>query len=410
MFRRTLFLLLLHMALTISAQEYSQNQLVQDRENSHWAQGQDYVVLLSIDGFRYDYAEKFGARNILKLKESGVSTRKMLPAFPTKTFPNHYTIVTGLYPGNHGLVGNEFYSRSMGSWYKVRDKTAVQNGQWYKGTPLWSLAEQNEMLSASFFWVGSEAEIGGFLPTYTYAYDSRVSNEFRLDQIIDWLNLSATKRPHMILGYFSLVDDAGHRFGPDHEKTKEAVLEIDSLLGIFIQNLDQLDLPVHLVLVSDHGMAAINRGIVLNELTDITGSLVSYSFPPMIYEEDSGKVEQMYHDLLNSGMIDVYKKNNVPGYLHFENDHVGDLILLTKPPLIILDKPQVVYGGTHGFDPFTEDDMGAVFFARGPQLKQGFNISPFENIHIYPFIAKILNLPITNKIDGSVNYLSPYFR
>lgn len=381
-------------------------QEVIDRNNSDWAMQQGYVVLVGIDGFRYDYAQKYGAKHIQKLGQKGVKSERLLPSFPTKTFPNHYTIVTGLLPGNHGLVGNSFYSRAKQAWYHVWDREAVREASWYAGVPLWVLAEEQGMLSASFFWVGAESPIHGVKPTYNYAYDGSMPNEHRLRQVLDWLRLPDAKRPHMIAAYFSLVDDAGHKYGPDHPRTGEAVLKVDSLIGNFMDSLDQLDLPVNVVLVSDHGMSAISHGIVLPDVADLDDAQVSYSFPPMVYQPDSAKRLKLYDQLLRVPNMDVYTRENIPDFLSFSNDdRIGDFILMTDAPTIILEKPRSVSGGTHGFDPYRNVNMGAIFYAAGPKLKSGLEVPPVENIHIYPFIAELLGLTISEPIDGDLNAL-----
>jgi predicted AlkP superfamily pyrophosphatase or phosphodiesterase len=381
-------------------------QSILSNTNAAWVKEQPYVVLISIDGFRYDYAEKFGAINILNFMKNGVSSAKMIPSFPSKTFPNHYTIVTGLYPINHGIIGNEFYSRERKEWYRIKDKEVGKDGTWYGGKPLWVLAEQAGMLSASFFWIGSEANIQNTYPNYYYPYKGAVPNEFRFRQTVDWLKMTEEERPHFISVYFSLVDDAGHAFGPDSEQTKASVLKIDSLFGDFLQALNQVNLPVNVVLVSDHGMAAIKYGIVLKELVDLEGCLVSGSFPPMIYCDDSAKVNKISRILKEDGRIQVYRPDELPERLHMSsNDRIGDLILYTEAPTVILDKPKPVRGGTHGFDPYMNDEMNAFFAASGPAFKSQFVIAPFGNVHIYPLIAEILGLKITDKIDSDIEVL-----
>lgn len=391
--------------------DFQEKQIKQYRKNGEWAKTQPYLILLSIDGFRYDYAHKFGATNLLSLAEEGASAERMIPCFPSKTFPNHYSIVTGQYPGTHGIVSNEFFSRSKNEWYAIQRKEAVQDSSWYGGVPLWVLAEQNKMNAASLFWVGSEAPIGGLMPTYSYSYDGSVPNEYRIRQIIDWLKLPAEERPHLVLGYFSLVDDVGHRYGPDHPETKRAVLEIDSLIGQLRASLSDLDLPVHLVLVSDHGMSSISHGLVLPDMVELGDAEVSYSFPPMIYQDDQQEVDRMYYQLLKHDLLEVYKKDNLPNYLNFKNDDaIGDLVVITKAPTVVLPSPRPVSGGTHGFDPFTNEEMGAIFYASGPLIKPGVVLSPFENIHLYPFIAQILGLPVPSEVEGSLDALSPILK
>jgi len=391
---------------SMTYEEFTSQEIVFEKTNSQWAQQQDYVVLISIDGFRYDYAEKYGATNIQSFLEKGAASKRMIPSFPSKTFPNHYTLVTGMRPGNSGLVGNSFYSRSKDAWYEVRDKSAVRDSSWYNGVPLWSLAEQNGMLSASLFWVGSEAAIAGERPTYYYTYNGKVPNEYRLRKVAEWLQLPAERRPHMMFAYFSLVDDAGHKYGPDHEMTRKAVLEVDEHIGNFLEELKQIDLNVHVVLVSDHGMSTINRGIVLPDAVDLDDAQVSFSLPPMIYQPDSQKLDKLYNQLIQIPNVDVYKKEQIPDYLALQNnDRVGDLILITSPPTVILDAPKRVYGGTHGFDPYRDINMGAIFYALGPQIKSGIMMPPIENIHVYPLIAKILGLTYDQEIDGKLSAL-----
>tara|TARA_B100001245_G_C22803883_1_gene387357 strand:- start:14 stop:967 length:954 start_codon:yes stop_codon:yes gene_type:complete len=316
-----------------------------------------------------------------------------------------------MYPGNNGLVSNEFYSREKDYWYNIRDKIAVTDASWYSGVPIWVLAEQHQLLSANFFWVGSEAPIEGIYSTYSYPYTSRVANEHRVDRIVEWLDFPEKERPHLILGYFSLVDDAGHRYGPDHENTKEAVLEIDRVIGKLLKGVEASGLPVNIVLVSDHGMVNINRGIVLPEVVDLDDAKVAYSFPPMIYQSDSIKLEKLYNELLEVEHIDVYKAAAVPDYLTFENeDCIGDLILISKAPTVIVEKPRMISGGTHGFNPLDHQEMGAIFYASGPSFKEGVEISPFQNIHIYPLLAEILGLKYSHEIDGKSAVLGGILR
>ncbi|MEQ8473136.1 MAG: ectonucleotide pyrophosphatase/phosphodiesterase [Marinoscillum sp.] len=383
-------------------------ELSENRKNSEWGMQQDYVIMISIDGFRHDYARKFNAENILRLANQGAQVERLIASFPTKTFPNHYTLVTGLLPGNHGIVSNEFYSRGKDYWYKIRDKKAVTDPSWYGGKPLWVLAEEQGMLSANFFWVGSEAPIGGLISNYSYAYNARIPNECRIRRILDWLTLPEVERPHLMLGYISLVDDAGHRYGPDHENTRSAVLEVDALIGDLMDGVEHLNLPVNIVLVSDHGMSEINQGIVLPEVVDLQDAKVSYSFPPMIYQPDDAKKKKLYEELLKVNDLEVYTHETIPGYLRFQNkDRIGDLMILTDAPTIILAEPGSVTGGTHGFNPYTHEEMGAIFYTYGPSIKPGVTLPPTENIHVYPFIASLLNLNVDVPIDGNNAALEP---
>ncbi|MEO9477330.1 MAG: ectonucleotide pyrophosphatase/phosphodiesterase [Cyclobacteriaceae bacterium] len=389
----------------------SQNDQSELATNSEWGENQPYVVLISFDGFRHDYARKYGAMNILSFMESGVSADKMIPSFPSKTFPNHYTLVTGMYPSTHGLVSNEFYSREKDATYKVGDLATVHDAAWYGGKPLWVLAEEAGMLAASYFWVGSEAPIGGRIPTYMKPYDGSIPNQERFEGVVDWLKLPAADRPHFMAVYFSVIDDVGHRYGPNSKQTEEAVLRLDQQFGEFMDKLAKVNLPVNVILVADHGMSEINRGVILDDIVDVSDCKVTWSFPPMIYSDDSIRINEIQSTINADGRIAAWKPEELPERLHLPaGDRVGDLILYTEAPLVILKKPQVVKGGTHGFNPYTNDDMGALFAAQGPSFKSGINIEEFENIHVFSVVAKILGLESPDNVDGRLEELEPILR
>ncbi len=392
---------------SISYDDFLKKEIISsNRNNSKETLEKGYVVMISIDGFRHDYAEKYGANNILDMLKDGVSTKMLIPSFPSKTFPNHYTIVTGLYPGNHGLIANSFYSREKKAWYSISDKESVKDGSWYGGTPIWSLAERQNLLTANLFWVGSEAVINGFKSTYSFNYDGSVPNQYRVRRVIDWLKMPELIRPHLILTYFSIVDDAGHRYGPNDERTGKAVLEVDDLIGDLRENLDLLDLPITLILVSDHGMSVINQSIGLTELVDIDDAMVDYGIPTMIYQSDEEKKFKLLHSLLKIQAFETYLPASIPSYLNFNNtDRIGDIILYAEAPVVIKKSNTSVKGGTHGFNPYANSDMGGILYMVGPQLLSGVMLPALENVHIYPFLAELLGLKIEHEIDGDLKYL-----
>ncbi|MEQ8238245.1 MAG: ectonucleotide pyrophosphatase/phosphodiesterase [Cyclobacteriaceae bacterium] len=376
--------------------------------NAEFALNRPYVILVSIDGFRHDYIKKYSAKNLEQMKAEGASTVKMFPSFPSKTFPNHYSIVTGMLPANHGLVSNEFYSRSKRKKYAIRNKKEVQDSSWYGGVPLWSLAEQQGMLSASYFWVGSEANILGARPTYYKTYNGAVSNADRVKGVLDWLDLPKEKRPHFITLYFSIIDDYGHRYGPESDKMFEAVGQIDSLMGVLRKGIEETKLPVFLAVTSDHGMSEISRGVILSELVDLGNSEVYYSTPTMIYTESKEETQRIFEVLDTVTLFKTYKREDLPQHWKYNNsDRVGDILIVNEAPLIILAKPSKVSGGTHGFDPFANDEMSTIFLIEGPDIKKGFEVAPFQNIHIYPFLASILGLEYSHQIDGEPSVLKP---
>jgi alkaline phosphatase D len=375
--------------------------------NSAKARAKHYVVLVSLDGFRYDYVEKYNAKNLLQLASRGASAPQgMLPPYPSLTFPSHYSIVTGLYPEHHGIVANTFYDPARGEKYAYTDPKASADGSWYGGTPLWSLAEQQGMRSASFFWPASEAEIQGKRPSYYLHFDNTIPDVQRVDQVLAWLRLPAAMRPHFITLYYASVDHAGHLFGPDASETIEAVGQLDAMIGKLAAGIAKLGLPVDLIVVADHGMVASQGGwIALDKWVD--RSLLKVD-GPLMYPQSEADAEKAYNALLGvSDAFRVYRRANVPKHLHFDsNPREGDPVIVPTGPFNFLAhvpsyRPNP---GTHGYDASTMPMMKAIFYAAGPDIRPGAKVEPFENINLDPLIAKILGLR-AGAIDGKLSVL-----
>ena len=367
-----------------------------------------YVILVSLDGFRYDYAAKFGAAHLQQMAAEGASAPEgMIPSFPSVTFPNHYSIVTGLYPENHGIVENNFYDPSRKEHYASR-APSVMDGNWYGGVPLWVLAEKNDMRSACFFWPGSEAEIDGTRPSHYLHYDNTFPDEKRIDQVIAWLKMPAAQRPHFITLYYYEPDHTGHEMGPDSPQTGEAVHHVDDLMGILLADLKTVHLPVDLIVVSDHGMENVQGNwIDLDHYADLTG-FVTIKNEPLLYAPDEQSAARVYNELKGkSDKFAVYRRKDVPGYLHYDtNARNGDPVVIPTGPFVIrahaAENPEVVQPpmkGEHGYDPWKMKSMRAIFYAVGPDIRPGAKLAPFENVDVYPLIAKILGLPV-GRIDG----------
>jgi alkaline phosphatase D len=385
--------------------------------NSAQARTQHYVVLVSLDGFRWDYARRDDAKHLLALGKHGVwAPEGMLPSYPSLTFPNHFTIVTGLYPEHHGLVANGFWDETRQERYGIGDAKAVTDGSWYSGTPLWSLAESQGMRTACFFWPGSEAKIAGFQPTYYLKFDNKIDDTARIEQVLAWLRLPEADRPHFITLYYSEPDHEGHEFGPDAAETKAAVLKVDGLVGKLKAGLDATGLSIDLVVVSDHGMAKVEGGwITLDQFADLTGF---ESVGSLLYgktEEDRARV---YNQLKKaSSQFVVYRRRDVPPELNYsQNPREGDPVVIATGPYAIrahappagrTDQPPTA--GAHGYDPRTLGQMKASFFAAGPDIVEGKTVQPFENVNLYPWLAHLLGLT-PPKTDGSLNVLAGTLR
>jgi predicted AlkP superfamily pyrophosphatase or phosphodiesterase len=390
---------------------------VDNGPNSAQARAQHYVVLVSLDGFRWDYAKRDGAKHLLALGKQGVwAPEGMLPSYPSLTFPNHFTIVTGLYPEHHGLVANSFWDETKQARYGISDAKAVTDGSWYSGTPLWSLAESQGMRTACFFWPGSEAKIAGFQPTYYLKFDDKIDDTARIQQVLGWLRLPEADRPHFITLYYSEPDHEGHEFGPDAAETKAAVIKVDGLVGKLKAGLDATGLPIDLVVVSDHGMAKVQGGwITLDQFADLTGF---ESVGSLLYgktEEDRARV---YNQLKKaSSQFVAYRRAEVPPELNYSlNPREGDPVVIATGPFAIrahappagrTDQPPTA--GAHGYDPRTLPEMQASFFAAGPDIVEGKTVQPFENVNLYPWLAHLLGLT-PPKTDGSLNVLAGTLR
>lgn len=388
------------------AQDTTQ-KVIPNRQNAGKQQGKPYVILISADGFRYDYVAKYQAKHLRQLSISGVAAEALIPSFPSITFPNHYTIVTGMYPSHHGLVGNNIYDPKMKARYTMSNTKAVRNPAWYGGTPIWTLAEQQGLLSASFYWPGSEAAIGGLLPSYYYSYNEKIPIARRIQTVVNWLSLPAEKRPHLINFYFPEVDHAGHLYGPDAQETEKAVQFIDSAVNALNIAVQQTGLPVNFVFVSDHGMTTINRDEPLKlpfKVDTIQVVVASNGTLVNIHVKDKKNIQSIYQSIQKSDKFDAYLSDQVPSTYHYgkkddKYHRIGDIILVTKAPYYFSNKQP--HPGAHGFDPNQTPEMQATFIAWGPAFKERTKIGAFENVHIYPLLAKILGLTYKHPIDGN---------
>ena len=390
---------------------------VDNGPNSPAARKAHYVVLVSLDGFRWDYAVRDGAPHLLALGKQGVwAPEGMLPSFPSLTFPNHFSIVTGLYPEHHGLVANSFYDEAKQARYTIKDAAAVTDGSWYSGVPLWSLAESQGMRSACLFWPGSEAKIAGFRPTYYLRFDDKIDDAARIAQVLDWLRLPEAERPHFITLYYSEPDHEGHDFGPDAPETKAAVAKMDALVGKLKTGLDGTGLPIDLVVVSDHGMAKVEGGwITLDHFADLTGFETAGD---LLYGKTEADRARVYNQLKRaSSEFVVYRRKDVPAGLYFNgNPREGDPVVIATGPYVIrahappAGKPDHAPArGMHGYDPRKMPEMKASFFAAGPDIVSGRTVLPFENVNLYPWLAHLLGLT-PPKSDGSLNILAGTLR
>lgn len=374
------------------------------------------VILISLDGFRWDYTEKYDAPAISRIAKEGVRAKWMIPSFPTKTSPNHYTTVTGLYPSDHGLVENNVFD--FGTVFTMSKREEVENPRWWGGEPIWVTAEKQGRRAASFFWVGSEAKIDGIQPTAWKRYDGKIPNEERVDTVLSWLDKPRSERPTMITLYFSDTDDAGHAAGPDSAEVRDAVKKVDRDIARLVEGLKKrkIDQKVNIILTSDHGMAAVDQrnAVIMDDHFDTTDKTLAdpvittgeiWQIFPRPNRED--EIMQKLNAVKNAT---CWRKSDIPERFNYKHGkRVAPIVCIadigwsmtTRERQAALEKrpdfPKV--RGAHGFD-IKHQEMQAIFIARGPAFKCGKTVEPFGNIEIYNVMCRILGLkPAPNSGD-----------
>lgn len=381
-----------------------------------------YTILISLDGFRWDYAKRGITPTLSMISENGVSAISLQPSFPTKTFPNHYTIVTGLYPQNHGIIANNMYDPYYGEHFSLGNRAAVENSRWYKGEAIWESARKQGIKTASYFWPGSEMDIEYRRPDYFHFYDHDRPYAERIEGVINWLKLPIAERPKFITLYFDAADTDGHKFGPDSNEINITIMKLDTLLNTLIVNLQEIHLfdSTNIILVSDHGMSKISSDKIIN-VDEIIGGIeynnIEYGPIMFIFPEDD--TEHLIYNRLKKkeNHYRVYLKENLPEHYQLTASHLlSEILIIAKPGwLLINDKVKERYqgrsfdGGNHGYDNY-HIDMHGIFHAIGPSFKVGYRTGTVKNIDIYPMLCKILNIKPRQNIDGKLERIQAILR
>ncbi len=373
------------------------------------------LILISIDGFRWDYLQKYAPPTLKALAAGGVHAERMTPSFPSKTFPNHYTLVTGLRPEHHGVVSNYFHDPVLqASFNKNLPGDNADARWWSQGEPIWITAEKQGLRSAVAMWPGCDAELQGHRPSLRQTFDGRAGTRQRVDMLLAWLDLPAEKRPQFAALYLDAVDIAGHRSGPDGPATAAAVKEADDAIARLLAGLAARGLrdQANLVIVSDHGMSeqSLDRIVFLEDLIDITQVEVESTGPNggLRPKPGTGTAAELVARLRAKvpPQVQVYLREEVPARYHYRassrippvvficDDHWNvELRSVMKRFTNRLD------GGNHGWDPATPN-MGALFIAHGPAFKRGHVLADVENIHLYHLLCATLGLkPAPNDGD-----------
>lgn len=360
------------------------------------------LILVSIDGFRTDYLQRGKTPTLAALAADGVRAEAMQPSFPTLTFPNHYTLVTGLYPDHHGIVHNTMRDPALGR-FALKNRTAVGDGRWWdEAEPIWVSAERQGLHTATMFWPGSEARIRGRRPDYWFSFDKQRTPAARVDQVLRWLDLPARLRPSLITLYFDQVDHEGHEHGPDSPEVNAAMATVDAALARLVDGLRARGLydRVNLVIVSDHGMTATppSQVIYLDDLIDLRDvALVTAEVPAELTPRPGHEAAVARALLAPHPHLQCAPRDKLPARLHYgANARIPAIVCLaddgwqisTHAKRAAKKHPSL---GEHGYDN-ADPAMRALFVAHGPAFRRGAVIPEFPNVDVYPLLAHLLGI------------------
>ncbi len=377
--------------------------------------GAPATILVSIDGFRPDYLDRGVTPNLSVLAAAGVSA-SMRPSFPSVTFPNHWTIVTGKVPDHHGIVGNRMEDPARPG--EVFTMASDDPFWWNAAEPIWVTAEKAGVRTATMFWPGANVGWGGTpipnshgaiagatRPEDWQQFNQAVTGAQRVDAVIDWMRRPAATRPRFVTLYFDTVDSAGHANGPQSPATTQAVADVDAQIGRLVQGLRDLRQPANLVIVADHGMAATDstRTIALDREANPADYRLVESGPYATLFAVPGHEAALEAALLKPhAHMTCWRKGAVPARFRYgTNPRIPPYVCLAETGWLILKTAtaDVFHGGAHGYDN-RAPDMAALFIANGPAFVGGKRLASFENTDVNPLLRDLIGLPAGTGLDG----------
>jgi predicted AlkP superfamily pyrophosphatase or phosphodiesterase len=373
-----------------------------------------YILLISFDGFRWDYLDRGLSPNIEKFYNDGIRAVSLQPCFPSKTFPNHYSIITGMYPENHGIISNYFKDIKRNQVYRLGDSAEVRNSEWYLGEAFWETAERNGIKTASYFWPGSEVHLSYRHPSYFMEYNQQTPYKDRVDGVINWLKLPKEKRPHFITLYFEDTDNTGHDFGPDSKEVNESIIRLDNIVKYLDESLKSINFrdSINIIIVSDHGMTSTPKEKIINieSIVPDFGCKFIEPGPVMKIDCDINKIETVYQKLKqNENHYRVFKREDVPDYFHYsKNPFISPIVIVADLGYSLVDNRMMKKSetdwslGNHGFDNHALD-MHGIFLANGSKFRKNYKTGSVLNIDIYSLLCKIFDIFPRANIDGDLS-------
>lgn len=369
--------------------------------------GEHRTVIISLDGCRWDYPLMYATPNLDEIGKTGVSGI-MQPSFPSLTFPNHYTLATGLVPDHHGIIGNTFYDKESGLTFSLGNKQTKQDPRFWGGEPIWITAKKQGKRVGVVYWPGSDVAIQGTYPDYYFDYEKKPLLTFteRIAEIEHMLKMPEDKRPQLIMAYFDEPDHSGHSFGPESKQTRKAIETLDCLIGQLWNDIKRMPDAgdINLIITSDHGMGRNSKQRIIHVKDYLDKNWyekVTYGFPTMIAPK-KGCEAKILKALQNVPHLSAYKKTEVPKYLNYgTNKNIDGIVVITDIGFVTGEGDRVL-NGNHGFDP-TYGDMNVIFRAVGPDFKSGYTKEEtFKNVNVYPLLNHLLGTTPA-PCDGNVD-------
>ena len=367
-----------------------------------------YTVVLSLDGFRYDYQNIANTPTLDSIQQNGVKSVGLQPVFPSLTFANHYSIATGLYAENHGIVANNFKDPSTNQIYSNSSLETVSDSRYYGGEPIWVTAESQRIKSAINMWVGCDAKIKGYRPSWWKSYSANEPYTARIDSVIKRLSVDYNNRPHLAMCYIEETDKVGHRSGPDSPEMIAAIESVDSLLGYFRQQLKLLSFSdsINFIILSDHGMIqadtqnVVDLGRIVRDAwldTLICSPAISLAYCK------KGCADSLLSDLQGVSGIRACLRTDLPERFHCSSTtRMGDVVILSESGKLQIynNKKPSLPAGVHGYDN-ANSLMSGIFYAEGPSFKSGFLAPQLYNTDIYALLCKLLEIDPAHT-DGQI--------